>query len=272
MTPLLWALEIAAGLTFIALVLFRLRGGRVVARRGAVVVRRTREHLELWLERGLRATLQGRVLLADPRVSGVAYTDGFFLYPPPAGGSVLFVGLGAGVGPRQLARLYPDVEARAVEADPGVAELCAEHFGLGIPVEIAEGRAHLERDARRYDLIVLDAFGAGTYAGRLATVEAFTLLRERLREPGTLVVNLGGTLGGRLASVYAALRQAFADQVVAHGVIREDGRPFDAARRGNTLAYAFRGTPPAPRGGAVVTPPAAPPLHDAGVAGDLRIE
>jgi hypothetical protein len=251
----------------------------VVARRGGVVVRRTGEHLEMWLERGLRRTLQGRVRRDDPRVSGLAYTDGFLMFPPPAGGAVLFVGLGAGIGPRQVAELHPDVEVAVVESDATVAELAAEHFGVTARATIADGREH--RDDRRYDLIVVDAFGAGTYPARLASVEAFAMWRDRLREPGTLVVNLGGTLE-RVAPVVAALREAFG-QVAAFGVPREDGTPYDPRRRGNVLAFGFRGERPAARGPAPrlprlaaiascpIDPPRVEPLRDADARGDLPI-
>jgi hypothetical protein len=286
MTPLAWALEALAAVLLAALLVWRFRvRGRVVARRGDVVVRRTRAHVELWLERGRGATLQGRVRAADPRVSGLAYTDGFLLYGlPPAGGAALFVGLGAGVGPRQLDLLSPGVDLVCVEKNPDVAAVAPVHFGVRGQVEMADGRDW--EDGRRWDLVVLDAFGAGVFAARTVTVEAFARWRERLRAEGVVVVNLGGTLP-RVAPVLAALVAVFgAAQVRVHGVPREDGRPYDARRRGNVLAFGFRGNVPAPRvvvpellprmaaiAATVVTPPAAPPLRDAdlGPEGELPI-
>src|SRR5262249_57589876 len=125
-----------------------------------------------------------------------------------AGGGGLFIGAGTGIGPRQMVA-FRDARVEVVDRDPAVLELAAELFelrpGPRLEIHCADGRDWLARGGA-WDLIVIDAFGAGDYPTSLATEEAFALCRERLREPGTLAVNLAGTLVGkrsRLPSVLA---------------------------------------------------------------------
>src|SRR5262249_46642321 len=158
--------------------------------------------------------LQARVAPAEPLVSGLPYTDGFQLFPPPPDGRALFIGAGAGIGPRQLVAFRPDVKVDVVERDERLLEAAQRWLGLEggprLALEIGDGRAVLERDdGRAWDLIVVDAFGAGTYPASLATVEAFAACRRRLRPGGALAVNLAGRLSGargsRLPAVLAGI-------------------------------------------------------------------
>jgi hypothetical protein len=257
-----------------------------------VVVLEVRGHRELWLRRDGRATLQSRVACADPLVSGLPYTDGFHLFAPPTG-PALFIGAGAAITPHQFAAFYPDVHVEVVEHDPDVVAAARDWFGLDEQaVRITDGRAALERASEgAYGLIVVDAFGAGDFPGRLATVEFFRLCRSRLREPGVLAVNLVGTLrpgASDLAAVYAGIVAAFGAQRTAlHGVPL--GGAYDPGRQGNTLAFGFVGAPPTAAAGvppahrarlphldaiaALALPPLPPvaPLVDADVAEALEI-
>jgi hypothetical protein len=252
MTTLTWLLEAGAGAAFVALLVLRLRRRRVVVERDGIVVVDWRGQRELWLVRARAAALQGRVRLDDPLVSGLPYTDGFHLYPPPPDGCALFVGAGAGIGPRQLVAFRPDARAVVVEPAAAVLEVARAQFGLEagprLELAIADGRAFLERDdGRRWDLIVIDAFGAGFYPGRLATVEAFGLCRARLIAGGVLAVNLAGRPAGpRLPAVLAGIVEVFgAERTRLFGV-----PPWRPARSGNMLAFAFVDAPREPELGA----------------------
>jgi hypothetical protein len=234
------------------------------------------------LRQGFRETLQGGQRHGQPLVSRLAYTDGFHLFPPPPGGRVLFLGLGAGIGPRQMALLY-EADVTTVELHARVVQVAGARFGA-VPgtVLVEEGRGALERLAGPYDLIVIDAFGAGDHPGRLATVEAFARCRQLLAEPGTLAVNIGGTLGGRAGRVFASLLAAFPN-ARAFGV-SPDAR-FDPDVPGNTIGFGFVGpVPDVTRdrpdilpfleaiARAPIKPPKADPWRDASVPGRLPIE
>jgi hypothetical protein len=237
---LAWIIEAAAILAVIALVVHRVTALRVV-------VRDEGGFRELWLARRGMATLQARVALDDPLRSGLAYTDGFLLWAPTAG-EALYIGAGAGIGPRQLVALRPDVTVHVVDRDARVLAVAAERFGLAasprLHLERGDGRAALERPGA-YARIVFDAFGAGDFPARLATIQAFAAARARLAPGGSLVVNLAGTFHGAvLPAVHAGLCEAFgAEHVVTFGVPHE-GR-YAPDERGNTIAVAFRDGVPA---------------------------
>jgi SAM-dependent methyltransferase len=242
-----WLLEAGAAVAFVALLAFRLRRRVVAAHGGRIIVVDAGRYRELWLCRGKAAALQGRIRRRDPLVSGVPYTDGFHLYPPPRGGAVLFVGAGAGVGPRQLAAWRPDVRVTVVDPDAELVEVARAAFGSIGPVELADGRAFLDGDGPGFDLIVVDAFGPACYPGRLATVEAFERCRARLRPGGVLAVNLAGRLEGpRLGAVVAGIAAVFGEaRTILYGVPLPAGS-YRADRLGNTLAFAFVDDPPPP--------------------------
>jgi len=304
MRTLGWLLEAGAAATVLALLAVKIRArgrGRVVETQAMgserVVVREASGHRELWLMADGNATLQTRITLADSRVSGIPYTDGFHLYPPRRG-TVLFVGAGGGVAPRQFVDFYPELRVQVVEHDRAVLALAEKYFDLRpddrLEIELADGRAALERPAA-HALIVIDAFGAGDFPGRLATVELFRLCRDRLAAGGALVVNLAGTFAGSvLCRLYAGIAEAFGDgKTLAFGVPAVDtDPPYAVDRAGNTIVFAFRDAVPTeapgarvpaeargrlrfldPIGGRRLSPePAVEPFHDDSVPPSLPIQ
>jgi len=112
---------------------------------------------------------------------------GFFDAP----GDLLVVGLGAGSTPTS----YADAGWRvtAVEIDPAVTDIAYEHFGLGMPrkdIVHDDGRRFLAATAKRYDLIVFDAFSSNSVPVHLFTQEAFELVARRLDKDGVFVANI----------------------------------------------------------------------------------
>ena len=151
-------------------------------------------------------------------------------------GEVLCIGLGAGFLPRKL----DPIACRTVEIDPAVVDVAERFFGFDrgrFPVVLADGRAALLADRRRYQAIVLDAFRGMDLPYHLLTRECFELARARLSPDGVLVLNYEGPLtgqGGRLVrSIERTLRAVFeeVDLLVAD-------RP---TARGNVI-FAARGS------------------------------
>lgn len=108
-----------------------------------------------------------------------------FLNPQPK--SILIVGLGGGTLPRALAQLLPDARIDVVEIDPAVVRVAARYFDFKATerMQIAEmdGRVFVrkaQREGRRYDLIMLDAFDHEYIPEHLLT-------REFLQEVASLM-------------------------------------------------------------------------------------
>ncbi len=142
---------------------------------------------------------------SDPFAGGFEYTD-FFHVPmllDPSTERVLFLGLGGGTGPKSFLSHYPDVGIDVVEIDPMVVEVARRYFAVPqdprLRIHVADGRAYLQRDRRRYGAIVVDAYSAGPSGGilpyHLATQEFFETARQRLTNGGSLVYNVITTYG-----------------------------------------------------------------------------
>lgn len=108
--------------------------------------------------------------------------------------SVLVIGNAGGTTARGLAAEYPGISIDAVELDPVVTQLAREYMGLdAIPnlhVITADGREYLETTAKRYDLIVVDAYRQEYIPFYLATQEFFALLHAHLNAGGGIALNV----------------------------------------------------------------------------------
>ena len=102
--------------------------------------------------------------------------------------SVLVIGNAGGTTARALAAEYPGIDIDAVELDPVVTQLARQYMGLdAIPnlhVITADGREYLETTAKRYDMIVVDAYRTEFIPFYLATQEFFSLMRAHLNPGG----------------------------------------------------------------------------------------
>ncbi len=138
--------------------------------------------------------------LRDPYAGGFEYSD-FFHVPKvlhPTIDRVLFVGLGGGSGPKSFLRHYSDVTIDVVDIDPKVVEVARQYFALPenprLHVEVADGRAYLQRRRQRYGAILMDAYSRGPYGAvlpyHLATREFFEIVRRHLVNGGCLVYNV----------------------------------------------------------------------------------
>ena len=83
--------------------------------------------------------------------------------------SVLVLGLGAGSAARVLRALAPHAHIVGVELGAAVVEAARAHFdldALGVEVVIDDARAFLERERRRFDLVIEDVFTGPTRSVR----------------------------------------------------------------------------------------------------------
>lgn len=122
-----------------------------------------------------------------PYVAVMDLTRFFFDSP----GSMLLIGLGGGSIVKNFAQNGWAVDA--VEIDPVVTEAAREYFGLD-PSEAEifhmDGRRFLFNRERKYDLIIMDAFGSSSIPFHLVTEESFGLIASRLKEDGILAINI----------------------------------------------------------------------------------
>ena len=144
---------------------------------------------------------------------------------------VLCIGLGVGIVPMQFAR--EGIRVDVVEINPAVVPLAQRYFDLEperLQLTIDDGRHFVNRCARRYDAIVLDAFLGDSSPSHLMSREAFSAMRRLLKPDGVLVLNsFGDTESGRdffTASLDKTLKTVFRN-VHIHGT--GNGNIFFAA-------------------------------------------
>jgi predicted membrane-bound spermidine synthase len=128
------------------------------------------------------------------------YWDLFLMLPPLLAReprSMLVIGNAGGTIGRAYGRFYPSVAIDGVEIDPKLNEVALRFFGAGdnprLRLIAADGRPFLDRTAKRYDLIVVDAYRQPYVPFYLATSEFFRLAREHLRLGGMLALNVAAT-------------------------------------------------------------------------------
>jgi spermidine synthase len=147
----------------------------------------------------VNGTIQGRVVRAThqnvmayaPTIAELAWRAN------PRGRWALLIGLGIGVLPPLFESFH--VRSRAVEIDPAVVAAAVEFFGFDpnrVPVDVADGRQILKTIDRRFDYIVLDAFGGEVAPPHLLTREMMELVDARLGPGGVVIVNFVAARSG----------------------------------------------------------------------------
>ena len=111
----------------------------------------------------------------------------------PEPGRALVIGLGAGSMVKSLAQAGHDVHA--IELDPGVVQVARDYFGLRpehARVFVGDARSQLKglRDKERYDLVVIDAYGAGTPPRHIYNRDAYREVGQLLSPDGVVMINV----------------------------------------------------------------------------------
>ena len=129
--------------------------------------------------------------------------------------SLLLLGLGGGTVLRQLRFFLPQTRMTAVEIDGGMIRLAKHHMNIdSLDLEIVEDDAFafLEKDTRRFDLVIDDLYRCGDQdVERPAAINASTIrnLSGHLTPQGVLVMNF--VLGGDHRLLHLEGRKAFCD-------------------------------------------------------------
>ena len=188
----------------------------VVRWRGTVVYEASTPHQSLRvLDRGnvrrlfLDGDTHSAMDLDDPQRHVFDYTRYFhlpFLFHGDIE-TVLFIGGGGFTGPKRFLADY-NVAVDVVELDPDVVDTAWTFFDVeasnGLTVHVGDGRQFLRETDRTYDLIILDAFQAGSAPSRLTTIEFLQLTRDSLSLDGVLLANLVSAPNGPLSGFYRA--------------------------------------------------------------------
>ena len=105
---------------------------------------------------------------------------------------ILILGMGTGTFAVQCEKYFPGCNITGVEIDEKITDLAHEYFDLpeDITVHTYDGRAFLEADAGRYDVILVDAYQDITIPFQMSSSEFFNLVRDHLKDNGIMVMNM----------------------------------------------------------------------------------
>lgn len=117
---------------------------------------------------------------------------------------------GAGYSyPKHYISKFPDKSMDVVEIDPMVTEIAKKYFYLDKLIEeykteetgrlkliTEDGRTYLNRNEKKYDAILNDAFSDTTPVATLTTIEAVKNIKKSLNENGLYLTNIISSLEG----------------------------------------------------------------------------
>lgn len=191
--------------------------------------------------------------LDDPKALVFSYTrmmlGALYLQPQPA--RVLVIGLGGGTLPTVLAELLPQAQIDTVEIDPAVVRVAEAWFGFRQGprqrVHLQDGRAFVEaaaRAGRRYDLVMLDAYGPDYIPRHLMTREFLQQVKAILAPSAVVAANTftASDMYARESATYAEVFGPFFNLRANNRVILavNGTLPDDDAVRANARALAPR--------------------------------
>lgn len=170
----------------------------------------------------------------EDRVLTGGYWDQFLLAPVLDDRVTDFamVGYAGGTVGRAYGVYWPDVDVLGIEIDGDVTEAGKRYLGLAdnprVRVATADGRTYLQEHDDRFGAIFLDAFRQPYIPFYLTTQEFWELSRDRLRDGGMVMANVGrvpgdarlpdaiaGTMATVFPSVYRWSSGSYNDIVVA---------------------------------------------------------
>ena len=113
--------------------------------------------------------------------------------------SMLVLGLGGGVIPREMRHYFPSMKIDVAEIDQAILPIAKDYFGFrpddNMKVHVRDGRVFVKKQLRldpvpKYDLIILDAFNGDYIPFHLMTKEFMEEVKGILSDDGVIVANV----------------------------------------------------------------------------------
>jgi spermidine synthase len=117
---------------------------------------------------------------------------------------------GAGYSfPKDYLKKYPGKQMEVVEIDPGMTDIARQYFRLpdheNLRIFHEDGRTFLNQTTEKYDVVIIDAFGAMcSVPFQLTTIEAVRRINSALNENGLVIVNMISAMEGERGYFFQA--------------------------------------------------------------------
>lgn len=212
-------------------------------------------------EQGLRCMKFGRhdagrqtcISLDNPDALVLSYTKMLLgaLYLNPEPRKILIIGLGGGTLPSALQKILPEAKIDTVELDPSVLNVARRFFGFSAGTQssvfIEDGRVFVKRaqkQGKRYDLMVLDAFDHVYVPEHMLTREYLQEVQSLLGKDGVIAANTfsSSKLYNAESATYASVFGAFYNLKTENRVIlaKNGGLPTMAELQANAAQVEAR--------------------------------
>ena len=136
------------------------------------------------------------IKMKEPGLTGMYY-DYALAAPVMSNGlnqpiDILILGLGTGTFASQCEAYFPNTSIEGVEIDKKIVDLAYQYFdlSLNVKVHITDGRAFLDAQNKKYDVIMVDAYQDITIPFQMSSIEFFSNVEDHLKENGTMIVNM----------------------------------------------------------------------------------
>ena len=106
--------------------------------------------------------------------------------------NMLILGMGTGTYATQCKKYFGDMQMEGVEIDKKNTDLSRKYFSLPDDVKVTtyDGRAYLQAEDKKYDVIMVDAYQDITIPFQMSSREIFSMVKEHLTDDGVMVVNM----------------------------------------------------------------------------------
>ena len=106
--------------------------------------------------------------------------------------NMLILGMGTGTYATQCKKYFGDMQMEGVEIDKKITDLSRKYFSLPDDVKVTtyDGRAYLQAEDKKYDVIMVDAYQDITIPFQMSSEEFFSMVKEHLTDGGVMVVNM----------------------------------------------------------------------------------
>ena len=145
--------------------------------------------------------------------------------------TVLLIGGGMLTYPTHFQSVFPDARIDVVEIDPALPRIAAEYFSFApsprITIISEDGRGFLNRNARKYDALLVDAYNSfSAIPVELTTREAVTRMYDALSKEGVLIANIISAGVGRGSALLHAMRETYASVFPEVHVLQVSKQPL----------------------------------------------
>jgi len=161
---------------------------------------------------------QSAVNLLEPHKHVFDYTmlamHTLLFKPHPS--SILVIGLGGGIIPRELGKYAPNSIIDIIELDPAIKSIAENYFFFKeserIKVHIGDAFGVVKKLSRKYDIIIVDAFLSNYIPFHLMSLEFFKSINKITKKSGVVAFNIS-SVHPSFSSQVNTIRSVFGDEL-----------------------------------------------------------